>query len=82
MDRKILIEVTPEEYEKIKNGCLENPLISNFSIEELINEINKRHHTKTTMVEEPWNGRTVEVETAEGFCGRGCVFTLITKKGK
>lgn len=50
MNRKILIEVTEEEYEKIKGGALEKaqeksnekPSLSDYTCAELIREINGR----------------------------------------
>ena len=44
-DRKILVEVTPEEYEKIVAGNLDATL-EIFSTEQLINELTKRTEDK------------------------------------
>ena len=62
-ERKIMIEVTPEEYEKIKNGKLEEPdfvPISDFNIALLISEIVRRteKNKKQEIVQEPASGYT------------------------
>jgi len=44
-DRKILVEVTPEEYEKIVAGNLDATL-ETFSTEQLVNELTKRTEDK------------------------------------
>lgn len=57
-DRKIMIEVTPEEYEKIVNGSLDTS--SSLSNDELMSELIKRSSNKKTTTAEnfySWEGQ-------------------------
>ena len=74
MGRKILIEVTPEEYEKIKNGCLD---LSSYKTEELIKEIEKRYpQISSKLTETPWTGGKTLIKYIRDLCGPNDTFEL------
>ena len=63
-DRKVLLEVTHEEYEKIMNGALN---VSNASTDELIEEIVRRTDKEDKRIlHNPYNGIVTVSGTVRG----------------
>lgn len=73
MERKILIEVTEEEYEKIKAGILEQreKELSDFSIEERIKSIVKASVSEfeSKVIEDPVLSKKTRMLSKEGEFG-------------
>ena len=80
MERKILIEVTPEEYEKIKNGCLD---LSSYRTGELIEEIDKRYPQIPSKLDEtPWTGGKTSIKHIRDLCGPNDTFELTIERAE